>query len=107
MVSGGVGWHPPPHSLLGALEEGWGWLPSLWLCILPISPVWSPRVALGPEHALNDLAGPGHVDHLLLHLLVSCWEGGLHYFGGDGVGETSKEEVGTFIVPCGVVHEME
>ncbi len=89
------------------LEEGWGQWPSLQSCVLPISPVWSPRVTLGPEHALNDLAGPGHIDCLLFHVFISRWEGGLHYFGGDGVGETSKEEVGAFIVPCGVVHKME
>ena len=106
-VSSGVGWHPPPHRLLGVLEEGWGRWPSLWPCVPPVSSVWSPGVTLGSKHALNDLTGPGCVDCLLFHLLVSCRKGGFHYFSGNRAGETLKEEVSTFIVACSVVHKME
>ncbi len=103
MVSSGVGWRPTPHSLLGALKEGWGQLSSLQSCVPPISSVWSSGVALGSKHILNDLAGPGHIDCLLLHLFIACWKGGFHDFSGNGLGEASKEEVGTLVVSCGVV----
>ncbi len=106
-ISTGVGWCPPSHGLLGMLKEGWGWLSSLGPRVSPISSICSPEVALIPKHILYDLAGFGRVDCLLLHFFVSGREGGLHYFGGDGSGEALEEEVGTFVVSCGVTCEPE
>ena len=97
-VSGGVGWRPTPHSLLEALKESWGRLSSLRSCIPPVSSIWSSKIALGSEHVLDDLAGPGHVNGFLFHFLVACWKGGFHDFSSDGSGEALKEKVGALIV---------
>src|SRR5258708_14226433 len=90
-IRGGVWRGPTPHVLLGALEEWLGRLSYLLGGISPISRVRSPGVALVAEHTLDDLAGSGGVDCFLFHLFVSSWERGLHYFGGDGSGESSEE----------------
>jgi len=82
-------------------------LPRLLGCISPVPCVRPPRITLVAEHTLNDLAGPGGVDRLLLHFFISGRERGLHYFGGDGSGESSEEEVGAFVVSCSVFGKAE
>ncbi len=100
-VRGGVRWGPASHILLRALEELLGRLFALLGCS-PVPSVRPSRVALIAEHTLDDLAGPSGVNGFLLHLFIASGERGLHYFGGDGPGETMEKEVSTLIVPQGV-----
>ncbi len=59
------------------------------------------------KYVLNDLARPGHVNRLLLHLFVTRQEGSFHYFGSDRLGEALKEKVSALIVSCGVFRKAE
>jgi len=43
----------------------------------------------------------------LFHFFVASGERGFHDFSGDGVGESSKKEVGAFVVSCGILCESE
>src|SRR5258708_15462482 len=105
-VCRGVWWSPSPHGLLGTLEELLR-LPSLLGCIPPVPCIRPSRVPLVAEHALDNLTGPGGVDGFLFHFLIPGRERGLHHFGGNGSGESSEEEVGAFVVPCGIFGQAE
>ena len=106
-VGGSVWWGPSPHILLGALEKLLRQLSSLWRRASPISGIGSSCVGLVAEHTLDNLAGPRGVDRLLFHLFVASRERGFHYLRSDGAGESSKEEVSTLIVSCGILCESE
>ena len=72
------------------------------LGVMPISGIGAPRVVLVAEHVLNDLARLGCVDCLVFHLFVSGRERGFHYFGCNRTGESSKEQVCTFVASCSI-----